>query len=73
MAKATRSTRKTPPPLDRRPLIPLGDPIDWSAADIARMAEVTEEDKVAALAFWQANSSPAMKGLPQARTRKRKP
>lgn len=53
-------------------MIPLGEPIEWSEADIARMADVTEEDKVSALAFWQANAPPAFKHLPQARKRKPK-
>lgn len=55
-----------------KPLIPLGDPVEWSQDDIARMAEVTEEDKVSALAFFQVHAPPSMKGLPQARKRKRK-
>jgi len=35
------------------------------------MAEVTEEDKVSALAFWQANAPRPMKDLVQARKRKK--
>jgi hypothetical protein len=65
---AKKRTAKKPSPK----VIPLGDPLDWSEADIARMAEVTEEDKVSALAFWQANAPPAFKNLPQARRRKPK-
>lgn len=66
--RPSRRTRKPPP----ERVIPLGDPIDWSEADIARMAEVSEEDKVAALAFWQANAPPGLKNLPQARKRRRR-
>jgi hypothetical protein len=62
--------RRSPKPGSEK-VIPLGEPLDWSEDDIARMAEVTEEDKVSALAFWQANASPAFKDLPQARKRKK--
>lgn len=55
----------------RKPVI-KGEHVPWTQAEIDRMAEVTEEDKVSALAFWQANAPRPMKDLVQARKRKAK-
>lgn len=68
MSKRPKITLKRNPP---KRVAPVGDLDDWSAADIARMAEVTEEDKFSALAFWQANAGARFKGLLQAKKRKR--
>jgi hypothetical protein len=42
--------------LDARPgrkVRPLGDPIDWTSADVARLAQVADADKVDARAYWR--------------------
>ena len=54
----------------RRPKI-KGEYVPWSNEEIDRMANVTEEDKVSALAFWQANAPRSIKTLLQARKRKK--
>ncbi len=63
---STPRKSKTP----RKPTI-NGELTPWTPEEIDRMAQVTEEDKVSALAFWQANASRPMKTLLQAK-RKRK-
>lgn len=54
----------------RKPKI-RGELTPWTDDEINRMAEVTEEDKVSAIAFWQANAPKPMKDLVQARKRKK--
>jgi hypothetical protein len=51
------------PPIKGKPIIPLGQPLDWKPAEIQRRSETTEEDKVAAIAFWQANAPRSMRDL----------
>jgi len=55
----------------RKPKI-RGELSPWSDAEIARRAEVTEEDKVSALAFWEASAPRPMKELLRAKKRKEK-
>ena len=46
---------------------PLGEPVDWTDADIDRMAQITQEDVFCAVAHWRANAPKRAKGLLDAR------
>lgn len=49
---------------------PVGQPIEWSEADIERLANVTEEDKAAAKAFWRRTAPRKLKRIVDAKKSK---
>lgn len=50
-----------------KPVIPVGDPIPWTEADIERLSNVTEEDKAAGKAFWRRQAPRKLKGIVDAK------
>ena len=48
---------------NRKPVKPVGPPLNWSAADMERNATITEEDKAAARAYWRRLAPRGLKRL----------
>jgi hypothetical protein len=54
-------------------ITPVGEPLNWTEADIDRLSQVTEEDKAAANAFWRRQSPRKMKTLLNAKPERKTP
>lgn len=59
-------------PKPARKVVPLGNPLPWGPGEIDRRAQTTDEDKIAALAWWQANTYQSWRELLQAKTLRRR-
>jgi hypothetical protein len=49
---------------------PVGQPIDWTEADLDRLSQVTEEDKASAKAFWRRTAPRKLKRIVDAKKAK---
>jgi hypothetical protein len=55
--------RKTAKPKGKK-FTPVGEPLNWTDADLDRLSDVTEEDKAAAKADWRRKAPRKLKRLP---------
>lgn len=60
---------KIPPGSNRR-VTPLGEPLAWDVLEIEQRAQVSESDKLAAMAFWRRHSLRPFRDLLEAKERK---
>lgn len=51
-------------------VIPVGEAIPWTEADLDRLSEVTEEDKASAKAFWRRTAPRKLKRIVDAKKAK---